>query len=189
MTFSLDLSARRNTIVDSIIEKQCFICDSLMPPYVFHCSECGKCVAYMDHHCPWINNCVGYYTQKVFFLFNFYGVLTLTYSCLVLTYHYKEAIYSEDEVSSITIVVAMSIFVAQLGLMFMTVVLCDQIVVILNRMKILDRVRVEQKKITRNQVRKRGYENYKETFGGDFSWKWLVPSIPNRSLPVEELYH
>ena len=62
MTFSLDLSARRNTIVDSIIEKQCYICDSLMPPYVFHCSECGMCVAYMDHHCPWINNCVGYYT-------------------------------------------------------------------------------------------------------------------------------
>ena len=112
MTFSLDLSARRNTIVDSIIEKQCYICDSLMPPYVHHCSECGKCVAYMDHHCPWINNCVGFYTQKVFFLFNFYGLLTLIYSCIVLTYEYKNQIYELDEVTGMTIVVAMSIFIA-----------------------------------------------------------------------------
>jgi hypothetical protein len=34
----------------------------------------------MDHHCPWINNCVGLYTQKLFTLFNGYAMLTLSYA-------------------------------------------------------------------------------------------------------------
>ena len=87
-TFSLSLSMRRNTAVDRVIEKHCYLCNSLMPPYVFHCGSCGRCVAYMDHHCPWVNNCIGYYTQKLFFLFNFYGIITLAYAAILITHEY-----------------------------------------------------------------------------------------------------
>ena len=24
-----------------------------------HCDICKKCVQVYDHHCPWINNCIG----------------------------------------------------------------------------------------------------------------------------------
>ena len=49
---------------------------------VHHCSKCKRCVYKMDHHCPWINNCVGYYTLKPFLLFLFY----VTTQCFVTCY-------------------------------------------------------------------------------------------------------
>lgn len=37
----------------------------------FHCHTCGRCVEQFDHHCPFINNCLGYRNHKYFTLFVF----------------------------------------------------------------------------------------------------------------------
>ena len=56
----------------------CRRCDQFKAPRVHHCSVCRKCTLLMDHHCPWIMNCVGYGNGKMFALFLFY----LCFSCV-----------------------------------------------------------------------------------------------------------
>ena len=94
-----------------------------------------------------------------------------------------------DEVNRDTVMAGVSLFIIYVSLLFMLTVFCDQVVIILNRLSILDRVRLDQKRLVRNQVKKRGYQNYQETFGSPFGFKWLLPTVPSRQLPVEELYH
>ena len=47
----------------------CKTCNNKKPPRVHHCSQCERCILRMDHHCPWIANCVGMRNMKSFILF------------------------------------------------------------------------------------------------------------------------
>ncbi|OQR83917.1 palmitoyltransferase [Achlya hypogyna] len=58
----------------------CEFCDATRPKCVTHCDSCQGCIAMMDHHCPWVNNCIGIGNLNNFLLLLVY--LSLTCGCM-----------------------------------------------------------------------------------------------------------
>ena len=55
----------------------CPECMIIKTPRSRHCSVCNKCVERYDHHCPWINNCVGIRNHRPFMIFIISLVITM----------------------------------------------------------------------------------------------------------------
>ncbi|XP_045205043.2 palmitoyltransferase ZDHHC15B-like isoform X3 [Mercenaria mercenaria] len=62
--------------------RYCEKCRCIKPDRCHHCSVCGTCVLKMDHHCPWVNNCVGFTTYKFFVMFLGYALVYCIYVAL-----------------------------------------------------------------------------------------------------------
>lgn len=58
-------------------KRYCLICHLFKPERCHHCSTCGSCMLGMDHHCPWLASCIGYYNRKFFMLTLFYSLTTI----------------------------------------------------------------------------------------------------------------
>lgn len=57
----------------------CPVCKVVRPPRAGHCRICGVCVLRLDHHCVWINSCVGQANHRSFLLTLVFFLLTSLY--------------------------------------------------------------------------------------------------------------
>lgn len=64
--------------------RRCDKCVTYKPPRAHHCRVCRRCVLRMDHHCLWINNCVGYWNYKAFFILVLYATIASIYSSVMI---------------------------------------------------------------------------------------------------------
>lgn len=69
MTDVLEMDSFLQLLASQDPQHICYECQLLKTMRSKHCLDCGKCVDVYDHHCPWINNCVGYKNYKLFFTF------------------------------------------------------------------------------------------------------------------------
>ncbi|XP_071482390.1 palmitoyltransferase ZDHHC12-B-like [Diadema antillarum] len=49
--------------------RKCSYCRVKQPVRTKHCDDCGRCVRRFDHHCPWLENCVGERNHRFFWFF------------------------------------------------------------------------------------------------------------------------
>ncbi|KAM3752839.1 hypothetical protein ACB098_03G048700 [Castanea mollissima] len=71
---------------DNIIysEKECSTCKIPKPARSKHCSICDRCVARFDHHCGWMNNCIGERNTGYFMAFLLWHFLLCIYGAVTI---------------------------------------------------------------------------------------------------------
>ncbi|XP_043915392.1 palmitoyltransferase ZDHHC3-like, partial [Protopterus annectens] len=129
----------------------CNRCETYRPPRAHHCRICQRCIRRMDHHCPWINNCVGEMNQKYFIQFLFYTGFASLYAIGLVVVTWLWQVTEKNE--SMTEEVNLHLTNAQLAHriillieavlfgLFVSIVFYDQIVSI-----ITDETPIEQKR-------------------------------------------
>ncbi|XP_039084108.1 palmitoyltransferase ZDHHC3 isoform X1 [Hyaena hyaena] len=168
---------------------KCPKCCSIKPDRAHHCSVCKRCIRKMDHHCPWVNNCVGENNQKYFVLFTMYIALISLHALIMVGFHFLHC-FEEDwtrcsSFSPPTTVVLLILlcFEGLLFLIFTSVMFGTQVHSICT-----DETGIERLKRKHQPRERRGsWKSVKETFGGDFSLNWFNPfSRPCNPEPLND---
>ena len=77
----------------------CLTCQCFKPERCHHCSACNRCVLNMDHHCLWLNNCIGFNNRKAFMLTLFYAQIITIFIEVTLLKDFVTAVqwgFSDD---------------------------------------------------------------------------------------------
>ncbi|XP_053548549.1 palmitoyltransferase ZDHHC16 isoform X1 [Bombina bombina] len=75
----------------------CRKCIAPKPARTHHCSICGRCILKMDHHCPWLNNCVGHYNHRYFLSFCLFMTMGCIYCSVSSRVMFQEAYASIEK--------------------------------------------------------------------------------------------
>jgi hypothetical protein len=153
----------------------CARCEMYRPPRAHHCRICKRCIRKMDHHCPWINNCVGEWNQKYFLQFLFYVGVLSGYSILLVAVSWssacpecpKDIFVKQSRILHSVILVMESVLFG----MFVIAIGCDQCEAIFG-----DETLVEQaKKQGPYRPRKPKMTLMAEVFGRTHPLYWMLP--------------
>lgn len=165
--------------------RRCHVSGIFKPLRAHYDREIQRCVVKMDHHCPWVNNCIGIANQKLFILFvgyvaigSFYALVLLVgrwLSCsgkIELRADFCDKVSPESRVMLILLTIEALLF----GL-FTTCMACEQITSVMYNQTYIDRLQAKRgdaSKSTNHGI----LGNLREVFGDADSYlNWLVPTV------------
>ncbi|KAL4805498.1 DHHC palmitoyltransferase-domain-containing protein [Aspergillus unguis] len=95
--------------------KYCKTCCIWRPPRCYHCRVCDNCIETLDHHCVWLNNCVGRRNYRYFFTFVSTSTLLALYLlgaslAHILVYRTRQDISFGDAIDKLRVPFAMFIY-------------------------------------------------------------------------------
>ncbi|KAJ0410396.1 hypothetical protein P43SY_002728 [Pythium insidiosum] len=157
---------------------QCRRCKQPKPPRTHHCSFCNRCVVNMDHHCPWVANCVGAGNYKYFYLFVWYAFLALLQVLASLFGKFRLSV-AQDGVAA-TADLSMTGLVAYIvaGSLAFSLLL---FIVIHSALIALGASTIECHIYGRHSPYNRGWRrNVRAVFGDGPMWQWGLPVEPLR---------
>lgn len=68
----------------------CTVCYNDQPLRAKHCKQCGTCIAMFDHHCPFVDNCIGERNKLIFFWYIFFQCFECILTCGLLINNTKD---------------------------------------------------------------------------------------------------
>ena len=80
----------------------CADCKVIRTPRSRHCQVCNVCVERFDHHCPWINNCVGVNNHNNYLFFVTYAwIYALLVMCIAMDCKTSSIIYLSQALAEV----------------------------------------------------------------------------------------
>jgi len=178
----------------------CQKCQHHKPERTHHCRVCDKCILKMDHHYPWINNCVGHKNHKNFLLFLIYASIGIFYALVIVVVCFVDSIREsrgpEDFVSIFGLTILGTILLpVGLGIVML---LSWQLWLVSSNMTSIENEEFEKITYTRKKegkvykptnVYNLGFmANLRTVFGSHILWWWLPSGCPGDGLNFKRGY-
>jgi len=167
----------------------CVKCGVFKPDRCHHCRHCDTCVLRMDHHCPWLSNCVGFHNYKFFLLTLFYALACLLFVLVDMFwrfYHCFRPIIDFETFIQLDLPIAIAYILCSVLTGALVFFFGFHMFLVLNAMTTIE---LKEKKRAKNDLVRHAwamihlkfdngqYRNFVHIFGEP--WMWFFPISPH----------